>query len=151
MDGGALRVEQPGDERGQQHEQHQRQPQTEDDGKCHHQRLQLLRRDVLFQPLVELAGLGILVVGEIVRREHQRLDACDHGADERHSAPEDGNTQNGIPILDKFSLRHLGDQSLRRANHDGVLLRAAHENSFNQRLSADGGAEGALFLFHMPE
>ena len=67
VDSGALCVEQPGDKRGQQHEQHQRQPQTENDGERHDQRLQLFRRDVLFHPLVKFAGLCILVIREIIR------------------------------------------------------------------------------------
>ena len=151
VDRSALSVKQSGDERGQQHEQHQCQGQAQNHGERHHQGLQLFCGDVLFQPLVEFAGLGILLIREIVRRKHQRLDAGDHGADERHGAAEDRHAQNGVLAPDKLPLCDLGDQSLRRADHDGVLLRSAHEDTFDQRLPADSGAERALFLFHMPE
>ena len=151
VEGGALGMEQSGNKCGQQHEQHQRQAEAEDDGERHDQGLQLRGGDVLFQPPVQLAGLGVLLVGKVVCGEHQRLDAGDHGAEKGDGAAEDGDPQNGVFVLDESPLRHLGDQSLRRADHDGVLLRSAHENAFDQRLSADGGAERALFLFHIPE
>ena len=151
VDRGALSVKQPGDECRQQHEQHQCQGQAQNHGERHHQGLQFLCGDVLFQPLVEFAGLGVLLIREIVRRKHQRLDAGDHGADERHGAAEDRHAQNGVLAPDELPLCDLSDQSLWRADHDGVLLRSAHEDTFDQRLPADSGAERALFLFHMPE
>ena len=147
MEGRALGVEQSGDEGRQQHEQYQRHAQGQDHREGHQHILQLFRRDVLFQPLVKLAGLGALVIGEVVRREHQRLDAGDDGADEGGHAPDDGPAQNGEFILDEFPLRHLGDQPLGGADDDGVLLRPAHEDALDQRLAANGGAEGFLLFF----
>ncbi|WP_442873508.1 HNH endonuclease [Dysosmobacter sp.] len=32
-------------------------------------------------------------------------------------------------------------------DHNGLLLRPAHHHAFDQRLSADAGAEGAGFVF----
>ena len=148
VDGGAGGVEQSRQKRGQQHEQHQHQSETEDNGECHQQRLQLFGGDVVGEPLLHLAGLRALVLREVVGGEHQCLDAGDHGADERDCAPQDGDAQNGIVRLDEFALRDLGDQTLRRADDDSVLLGAAHEDALDQRLAADAGAEGGLFLFH---
>ena len=142
------RVEQPGDEGGQQHEQQQGQPQGQDHRHPHQHRLQLLRRNVLLQPLIQLGGLDVFVLGVIVGGEHQGLDAPDHGVQKRDGPPEDGPAQNGILILDQGQLLHLGHQALRRADHDGLLFRPAHENALDQGLTADGGAELLVVFFH---
>jgi len=54
-----------------------------------------------------------------------------------------------MPVLDEPQLLHLLYQiALLVPDHDGLLLRAPHQNAFNECLSADAGAEGAgLGLF----
>ena len=146
--GGMPGVEQPGDEGGQQHEQQQRQPQGQDHRHPHQHRLQLLRRNVLLQPLIQLGGLDVFVLGVIVGGEHQGLDAPDHGVQKRDGPPDDGPAQNGVLVLDQGQLLHLGHQALRRADHDGLLFRPAHENALDQGLTADGGAELLVVFFH---
>ena len=148
---GALGFEQPRHKRRQEHEQPQAQRQRKHQRHRHDDPLQLFRRHVLFQPLVEFRGLGRLVLGEIVRREHQRLDALDHGVQKRHHAPNNGQPQHGVLIPHQLQLLHLGHQPLRRAHHDGLLLRPAHEDALNERLPADGRAEGLFFFFYSHE
>ena len=148
VEGGVLSAEQPGHEGGQQHEQRQRHAQRQQHRHPYQHVLELFCRNVLFQPQVQLGGLGGLVVGEVVRREHQGLDAPDHGVQKGHGPPQDGKAQNGVFVLDKCQLLHLGHKALRGAHHNGLLFRATHEDALNESLSADGGAECAGFVFH---
>ena len=101
---------------------------------------------MLLQPQVELGGFGHLLIGEIVCREHQGLDALDHGIQKGHHAPDDGQTQHRVFVPHQLQLLHLGHQSLRRTDHDGLLLRSAHEDALNECLPADGSAESLFFL-----
>ena len=48
-------------------------------------------------------------------------------------------------IKDKYPI--LGLPIIRGADHNGVLLRAAHEDTLDQRLAAEGGAECTLLFF----
>ena len=122
----ALRVEQPRHKRGQQHEQTQAQCQGQQQGKCDQYALELLRRDMLFQPQVEFGGLGGLVIREIIRREHQRLDPLDHGIQKGHHAPDNGQAQDGVLVPHQLQLLHLGHQALRGPDHNGLLFRPTH-------------------------
>ena len=58
--------------------QQQRKPQGKHQGHAHQHALELFRRHMLLQPCIQLGGLGGRIVGEVVRREHQGLDALDH-------------------------------------------------------------------------
>ena len=147
VDGGMPGVEQPGNKRGQQHKQQQGQPQGQDHRHPHQHRLELLRRNVLLQPLIQLGGLGIFIVGIVIGGEHQGLDAPDHGVQKRDGPPNDGPAQDGVLVLDQGQLLHPGHQALRRADHNGLLLRPAHKDALDQGLATDGRAELVVF-FH---
>ena len=87
-----------------------------------------------------------LLLGEEVRRVHQRLHAADHGVHKGHSAAQHGQTENGIAVADELQLLDLLDQPLLGADDDGLLFRSAHEDALNERLTADGGAEFGFCL-----
>ena len=141
-----------GEEGGQHHEEEHGKAHAQDHRQGDDQGFQLLIGKMLFQPQVEFAGLGGLVVGVELGRVHQGLDAADHGGQEIHRAPHQGPAQDGIAVLDEFQVLHLFHQpALLVPDHDGLLFRAAHHNAFDERLSADAGAEGAgliLILCH---
>ena len=139
-------MEQSSDKGGQQQEQHQRQAQRQHHGKGHQHILQLFRRDVLFQPLIQLTGLSVLIVRKVICREHQRFDAGDDGAQKCGRTANDRPAQNRVFILDEFPLRHLRHQPLRGTDHDRVLFRSPHKDPLDQCLAADGGAECTFFF-----
>src|SRR5699024_3237970 len=105
---------------------------------------------LLVQPLLELGGLlrrQVLLRVE-VRGEHQGLHPPVHAVQEGDAAPDQGKPQDRVAVPDQLQLLLLDHQSLGASDHNGLLLRAPHEDALNQRLSADGGAEGAaVFLF----
>ena len=138
--------EQAREEGRQDHKKADGQAQRQYDRQRHNELLQLFAAELLLQPQIEPRRLALLL-GEEVRRVHQRLHAGDDRAEERGHTANDGPAQNGELVLDKFPLRHLGHQPLRGADNDGVLLRPAHEDTLDQRLAADGGAECALLVF----
>ena len=73
-------AQETGDQGRQHHEKAHRHAHRQHHSHGDQHALQLLCRDMLFQPLIQLIGLGALLLGEIVRREHEGLDAVDHGA-----------------------------------------------------------------------
>ena len=85
-----IRVDKAGQKRRQQEKEQDRQPQRQKDRQRRDEFLHFFVAELFFKPLVEFARLGDVLIGEIVRRKHQRLDALDHRIDERHSAADDG-------------------------------------------------------------
>ena len=137
-----------GEEGGQHHEQKHGHTHAQNHRQGDDEGLQLLIGKMLFQPQVELAGLGRLVIGVELGGVHQRLDAADHGGQEIHRAPDQRHAQDGIAVLDELQALHLLDQvPLLVPHHDGLLFRSPHHNAFNERLSANAGAEGAGMIF----
>ena len=145
-----LRVKQPGDKRRQQQKQRDRHTERQDDGDPDHHALELLLGDVRLEPAVELRRLRLLQLGEVVRREHERLDAADHRVHKRDRTADDRPAEDGVLVLDEVQFLHLAHQPLRRAHNDGLLFRPAHEDALDKRLTADGGAELSTrpFFFH---
>ena len=145
-----LRVKQPGDKRRQQQKQRDRHTERQDDGDPDHHALELLLGDVRLEPAVELRRLRLLQLGEVVRREHERLDAADHRVHKRDRTADDRPAEDGVLVLDEVQLLHLAHQPLRRTHNDGLLFRPAHEDALDKRLTADGGAELSTrpFFFH---
>ena len=85
-----IRVDKAGQKRRQQEKEQDRQPQRQKNRQRRDEFLHFFVAELFFKPLVEFARLGDVLVGEIVRRKHQRLDALDHRIDERHRAADDG-------------------------------------------------------------
>ena len=85
-----IRVDKTRQKRRQQEKEQNRQPQRQENRQRRDDLLHLLISEFSLKPPVELARLGDVLVGEIVRRKHQRLDALDHRIDERHRAADDG-------------------------------------------------------------
>ncbi len=143
-------VQQPAGEEGGQHQKEEDgQADTQQHREAHDQPLQLLVGKGPVQPLFKFGGLRGLLLRIEVRGVHQRLHAVDHGGEEVDGASDQGPAQNRMPVLDEPQLLHLLHQiALLVPDHDGLLLRAPHQNAFNECLSADAGAEGAgLGLF----
>ena len=115
-----------------------------------------LAAELGFDPLFELGGFFLLFRVEL-RRPHEGLHAVDQGADEGEHAPDEGQTQGRVLVLDELQFILLDLQTtLLVADHDGLLLRAAHHDALDEGLSTDGGAESAavvlcaavVFVFH---
>ena len=137
--------EQAREEGRQDHKKADRQAQRQHDRQRHNELLQLFAAELLLQPQIELRRLALLL-GEEVRRVHQRLHAADHGVHKGHSAAQHGQAENGIAVTDELQLLDLLDQPLLGADDDGLLFRSAHEDALNERLTADGGAEFGFCL-----
>ena len=137
------------DSASQQRRQHQKQ----ENGHSHPQQhrkgynglFQLFTAEVLFQPLFKFGGLAHLLVRVKVRRIHQRLHAADHGRQKIDGSPDQGNSQNGVAVLDELQLLHLFHHlAVLVPDDDGLLFRPPHQNALNKRLPADAGAERAV-------
>ena len=137
--------EQAREEGRQDHKKPDGQAQRQHDRQRHDELLQLFAAELLLQPQIELRRLALLL-GEEVRRVHQRLHAADHGVHKGHSAAQHGQAENGIAVADELQLLDLLDQPLLGADDDGLLFRSAHEDALNERLTADGGAEFGFCL-----
>ena len=133
-----------GDQGGQHQEEKDRQSDPQDHRESDDGPLQLLVGKLPVQPLLKLRGLGRLLLRVEFRGVHQGLHAVDHGGQEVYRPPDQGPAQDGIAVLDEPQLLHLLHQvALLVPDDDGLFLRAAHQNTFDQCLSADAGAEGA--------
>ena len=85
-----IRIDQARQKGGQQHKQHQGQADGQQYGKPHQHLLHFFLRYVCLNPLIQLARLAHLLLGEIVRRIHQRLDAAYHGVNKSDRPANDG-------------------------------------------------------------
>ena len=144
-----IRVDKAGQKRRQQEKEQDRQPQRQKNRQRRDEFLHFFVAELFFKPLVEFARLGDVLVGEIVRRKHQRFHALDHRIDKRDRAADNGQPENRVLVSHERQLLYLLHKPLRRADNDGLLPRPAHQNAFNQRLSADARAElgrGILLL-----
>ena len=136
-----------GQKSGQQHKKAHRKSHSDHHRKGDHQLLHFFIAQLPVQPLLKPGGLlhaGFLRV--VVGREHQGLDALDHAVQERHAAPDQGQAQNRVLIPDELELLLPDHQPLGPTDHNGLLLRPPHQNSLDQRLSTNGGTEGAGLL-----
>ena len=127
-------VEEAANQRRQQEKQHHGKSDAQHHRERHDRLLQLFRAEFSFKPFFKLARLRILFLREELCRVHQRLHAAvhrraevDHAADQRPCHP--------AALL--FQRLHLFHQPLGAAHDDGALLRALHQDSFDQGLSAD--------------
>ena len=140
------------DPAGKQRRQHQKEENghshAQQHGQTHDSLFQLFAAEVFFQPLFKFGGLAFFLLRVKVRGVHQGLHAADHRRQKIYGAPDQGNAQNGVTVLDELQLLHLFHQlTVLVPDHDGLLFRPAHQNAFDQRLSADTGAEGAAGMF----
>ena len=117
----------PGKQGGQDHEQKHAHAHAQHHRQGHHGALQLFAGQVFFQPQLEFRRLGRLLLGVEVGGVHQGLHAADHGIQEVHRAPDQGDAQNGIAVPDEAQGLHLFHQlPLLVPDHNGLLLRAPH-------------------------
>ena len=135
-------VGQAGKQRRDQDEQHDRQRDAEHHGRADDDVLGLLLAEVLFDPEIDLAGLLLLVLGQQVGRIGQRLHALDHRVEKHDDAADERPAEDRVLFLDQVQLLDLLDHAVLRAADDGLLCRTAHEDALNERLPADGCAEG---------
>ena len=117
----------PGEQGGQDHEEKDGHAHPQHHRQGHHGAFQLFAGEVLFQPQLEFGGLRRLLLGVEVGGVHQGLHAADHGIQEVHRAPDQGDAQNGIAVPDEAQGLHLFHQlPLLVPDHNGLLLRAPH-------------------------
>ena len=131
------------EQRGQEDEQQHRQGDSHHDGQADDELLRLVLGEMLLDPLVELVRLALLLERDEACRIGQRLHAVDERADKNGAAAQEGQAEHGIFVSGELELVHLFHKALRGTADDGLLFRAAHEDAFDQSLTADGGAEGA--------
>ena len=137
-----------GKQRGQHQKEKNGHPHAQQHGEGHDSFFQLFAAEVPFQPLFKFGGLAFFLLRVKVRGVHQGLHAADHRRQKIYGTPDQGNAQNGVTVLDELQLLHLFHQlTVLVPDHDGLLFRPAHQNAFDQRLSADTGAEGAAGMF----
>ena len=143
------KVEDPaGKQRGQHQKEENGHSHAQQHGKAHDGFFQLFAAEVLFQPLFKFGRLALFLLRVKVCGVHQGLHAADHCRQKIYGAPDQGNAQNGVTVLDELQLLHLFHQlTVFVPDHDGLLFRPAHQNAFDQRLSADTGAEGTAGMF----
>ena len=127
----------------QQHEQSDGQRRAEHNGETENSLLRLLAAQCFFEPEVEFCGLLLLVLGELLRRISDGLHAVHHRADEHGYTAQEGDLCRRIR-LDRLDL--VLEASVREAADDGLLLRSPHQNTLDQRLTADAGFKGAYGL-----
>ena len=127
-------VKQAADQRRQQEEQADGKQHTEHDGERDHRLLHLFTAKLFFQPLVKFGGLGVFLLGEKLRRVHERLHARDHRRGEIHHAADERPFCDARALFERLDLR---DDALRPAHDNRPLVWPLHHNALDQRLTAD--------------
>ena len=118
---------------GEAHSHHDREP---DD-----QFLHSLIAQLLIQPLLKFRGLPHILLGVVVGREHEGLDALDHAVQECDAPADEGQSQDRVAVPDELEGLLLDDQALGPPDDDTLLFRAPHKDALDEGLSADGGAK----------
>ena len=97
------------------------------------------------QPLLELRGFtALLLVRVEIGGIHERLDALHHGAQKGKRPPDKRNTENRVMLLREFQFFGFDHQfAVLVPDNNGLLVRAAHIDALDQRLTADRGTETA--------